>query len=188
MIKHLSIKYCYNFNCKLLKASFNQITTNKVLDIKSTNKVSYLNISTYNPTKTTATKSYNKTVITYNHLKGSKKAFNYKSYKSIKVVRFWLVDRLKGFERGINKIIRLKIYRWIDYKRGLVEIIVLISSFSWDRVWIELYLTNLLKIWQSTEIWGIFEPHFRMGNFIKDGASPEIWGDFQFHFRLRYLN
>ena len=69
-------------------------------------------------------------------------------------MRFWLVDMLKGFKKGINKKFKLKIY-----KRGLVKIIllistnkindvmmdfnkiilkmILISSFGWRKIWIE---------------------------------------------------
>jgi hypothetical protein len=135
------INYCYNFNCTLLKYSFNQINTNKVLDTKSTITIYYLYITPNNLAKTLRIKSfnkttipYNKTTISYNHFKGFKQAFNYKTYKSIKLVRFWLVDRLKGFKRGINKKVRLKIYKW-----GLVEKMLLISSFELSNIWIKRY-------------------------------------------------
>ena len=123
--------------CKLLKASYNQISTNKVFDTKSTNKIYCLNNCLYAPANNqnksfrikSTNKTFHKTFISYNHFKGSKQAFNYKSYKSIKLVRFCRVARLKRSKRGTNKIFRLKIYRW-----GLVEIILLISSFGWSEI------------------------------------------------------
>ena len=133
MIKNLPIKHFYILN---------QITPNKVLTSKSTNKVSYLNNCLYAPAnnqnKTFYIKSirikafnkpYNKTFISYNHFKGSKKAFNYKSYKSIKLVRFWLIARLKGFKRGINKMVRLNFCKKVLIKiKIIIKIIPLIRN------------------------------------------------------------
>jgi hypothetical protein len=81
----------------------------------------------------------------YNHFKGSKQAFNYKSYKSIMVVRFWLIGMLKGFKRSTNKIFRLKIYKW-----GLVEIMILISSFGWSDVITKKIWSKKPKLTQMT--------------------------------------
>ena len=69
-------------------------------------------------------------------------------------MRFWLLPILKCFKRGINKVIRLKIYKYISIKMILLissnkifEIImdfnkiilkmILISSFDWSNIKVE---------------------------------------------------
>ena len=101
----------------------------------------------------------------YNHFKPPKKAFNYNLYKSINAMSFWLVGMLERFKRYINKIFRLIINRvaleivLISIKKILLKIriicknriifkMILISSFGWSKMRLELYLTNLLKIEQ----------------------------------------
>lgn len=163
-IKNLLIKNIIITQINIL----NQITTNKVLDNNSTNKINYLNNCLYAPTnnltktiriktnriKSTGikafNKSYNKTFISYNHFKGSKKAFNYKTYKSIKLVRFWLKGALECFKIDINKIVRLKIYKWSLVKimllistNKIILKIILISSFGWRDI-----ITK--KVWSKT--------------------------------------
>ena len=111
------------------------------------NKVSCLNLAAYNLAayKIKAfNKPYNKTVIPYNHFKGSKRDFNYNLYKSTKSERYWLIAMLKGFKIGINKIFRLKIYGW-----GLVERVLLISSFGWSDVITKRYGRKSLEFAKS---------------------------------------
>jgi len=87
----------------------------------------------------------------YNHFKGSKKAFSYKAYNSINLVRFWRVAMLKCFKIDINKIVRLKIYKW-----GLVEKMLLISSFGWSDILTKRYGRKSLDFAFSTRFGEIF--------------------------------
>ena len=65
----------------------------------------------------------------YNHFKGSKKAFNYNPYNSINIVSFGRVAMLECFKRGINKIFRLKGYKnKLILKIIIIKIILLINT------------------------------------------------------------
>jgi hypothetical protein len=127
---------------------------NKVLTSKSTNKISCLNLAAYNLAAYNLAaynlaaykiKAFNKDFIPYNHFKGSKQAFNSNICKSIKSERFCRVARLKRFKRGTNKKVRLKIYKW-----GLVEKVLLISSFDWSNVITKKVWSKKPKLTQMT--------------------------------------
>ena len=65
----------------------------------------------------------------YNHFKGSKKAFNYNPYNGINIVSFGRVDMLERFKSTINKTFRLNICKnKLILKIIIIKIIVLISD------------------------------------------------------------
>ena len=65
----------------------------------------------------------------YNHFKGSKKAFNYNPYNGINIVYFGRVAMLECFKRGINKIFILNICKKVLIKiKIIIKIILLIRS------------------------------------------------------------
>ena len=65
----------------------------------------------------------------YNHFKGSKKAFNYNPYNGIKLNRFRLLAMLERLKSAINKIFRLNICKnKIILKIIIIKIIVLIRN------------------------------------------------------------
>jgi hypothetical protein len=71
---------------------------------------------------------------------------------------------LKGFKIDINKIVRLKLYKW-----GLVEIILLISSYGWRDV-----ITK--KVWSKKPKLGNVMRFPAQINPISDWSKISIWG------------
>ena len=78
-------------------------------------------------------------------------------------MRFWLLPILKCFKRGINKVIRLKIYKYIS-----IKMILLISSNKIFEVMIYFNKIILKMILISSFDWSNIKVEFIPDKFTKD--------------------